>query len=246
MTDDSGPERDVPEEEIEILEVIGLDEDSPAARPRRPRRAGSAQDDAVVVLDDDEARAEGEEERADDDEPPDDDDGDPGAAEAAWSEAQPAAPPLEDPGERAARLAADFEGLRRRVEREREAHERQAAARLIERLLPVLDNFERALGGAQGTPGASFRDGIALIFRQLLDELRKEGLIAVDTVGEPFDPQVHEAVAAEHASELPPHTVVEELQRGYLLHDRLLRPALVKVTLDPDPAGGTAQGSGEP
>jgi len=110
----------------------------------------------------------------------------------------------------------------------------------------VLDNFERALGGSTGTPGASFREGMALVFRQLLEELRKEGLTAVDSVGEPFDPAVHEAVATEQAPELPPHTVVEELQRGYLLHDRLLRPALVKVTLDPDAEGATAEGSEEP
>ena len=69
-------------------------------------------------------------------------------------------------------------------------------------------------------------------FRQLLDELRKEGLRAIDSLGEPFNPNLHEAVATETNPDLPPNTVVEELQRGYLLHDRLLRPALVKVTVD--------------
>ena len=227
MTDDKSLEPEAPDDDIEILEVIGLDEDSPAARPRRPRRGVAAPDDAVVVLED-EARDDADELAV------------PAAAQAVAAPRQ-----VPDEGERVARLTADFEGLRRRVEREREAHERQAAARLIARLLPVLDNFERALGGATGTPAASLRDGMALVFRQLLDELRKEGLTAVDSVGEPFDPTVHEAVAAEHAPELPPHTVVEELQRGYLLHDRLLRPALVKVALDPD-ADGAAAESWEP
>lgn len=241
MTDENDPQPEpADDEEIEILEVIGLDEDSPAARPRRPRRGAPVRDgDEVLSLDDDD---EEQDDRDDlEDEPV-------GAAEAAWGPVPEAGSRAEvpDDGELVARLAADFEALRRRVEREREAHERQAAARLIERLLPVLDNFERALGGAQALPGPRFRDGIALIFRQLLDELRKEGLTAVDTVGEPFDPTLHEAVATEHASDLPPHTVVEELQRGYLLHDRLLRPALVKVTLDSEGDGGARQASGEP
>jgi len=75
----------------------------------------------------------------------------------------------------------------------------------------------------------------------LLDELRKEGLVAVDTVGEQFDPQVHEAVVTTDTSGLPPNTVVEELQRGYLLHGRLLRPALVTVSVDPS---SSAEGAG--
>jgi molecular chaperone GrpE len=228
--DEQRPEQDSPGEDIEILEVIGLDEDSPAARPKRAREGAPVGPDAEVVLLD----ADGAEPHAGDD----DRDRGPGStprAEAALDEA-----------ERLARLAADFEGLRRRVEREREAAERHAAARLIERLLPVLDNFERALGAEPAALGPAFRDGIALIFRQLLEELRREGLAAVDTVGEPFDPEVHEAVLTTRDPDLPPNTVVEELQRGYLLHERLLRPALVKVTLDPDFEDGGAGGRGEP
>ena len=121
------------------------------------------------------------------------------------------------------------------MEREREANERHAAAGLVTRLLPVLDNFERALSSEVPTEeGRAFQEGVALIFRQLLDELRKQGLAAVDSLGQEFDPTVHEAVAMDADSGLPPNTVVEELRRGYLLHDRLLRAAQVKVSLDPD------------
>jgi molecular chaperone GrpE len=113
-------------------------------------------------------------------------------------------------------------------------------------LLPVLDNFERALSTArQAGVDGQLHDGVALIFRQLLDELRREGLEAVDTVGEPFDPAVHEAVATAEDTGLPPHTIVEELQRGYLLQGRLLRPALVRVALAPGETGLSELSGGE-
>jgi len=227
MTDEKKPRPDFEEEEIEILEVIGLDEDSPAARPRPARRDGQrAAADTVVELED--RQAPQGDERVTPDKP------------ASTDLAQQTSE-----SDLAVRLAADFESLKQRVEREREATERHAAARLIERLLPVLDNFERALSASSQPIGPGFREGIALIFRHLLEELRKEGLTAVDTVGEPFDPAVHEAVATTRDCDLPPHTVVEELQRGYLLHQRLLRPALVRVTLDPDPEPGGAGKRGE-
>ena len=81
--------------------------------------------------------------------------------------------------------------------------------------------------------GSSLHQGVQLIFRQILDELRREGLEAIDTVGEPFDPKLHEAVATEEHIDLPHQTIMEELQRGYTLNERLLRPALVKVSTQP-------------
>jgi molecular chaperone GrpE len=96
----------------------------------------------------------------------------------------------------------------------------------------VLDNFERAFSTElPSEDGRAFQQGVALIFRQLLDELRREGLTAVDSLGQPFDPRLHEAVATERMSGLPENTVVEEIRRGYLLHDRLLRPAQVRVAV---------------
>ena len=135
---------------------------------------------------------------------------------------------------RRVRLQADFENYKKRVEKERDADQRHASARVVQNLLPVLDNFERAIASATGDDaGSSFHRGVQLIFRQILDELRREGLEAIDTVGEPFDPELHEAVATEEHSDLPHQTIMEELQRGYTLYSRLLRPALVKVSTKP-------------
>ncbi len=200
---DSKTQPDSPgvDDEIEILEVVGLDE---RVRTAGPGRASGAPAEVVVDLDPQTPRA-----------------ADPGATEMR---------------ERLLRLSADFDNYRRRVEREREAHERQAAAGLISRLLPVLDNFERALAREPGQANDRLFEGVALIFRQLLEELRQEGLVAVDSVGEPFDPALHEAVATTVEQALPPNVVVEELQRGYRLHSRLLRPALVRVTVGPSDA----------
>jgi len=211
------------DDEIEIVEIVGLDEDSPAAKPIRD-------DPALEVAEEDET---GTEFVIDLDDATNDT---PDVVPAVVSA------PLISEGEQLVRLRADFENFKKRVDRTREATERLAAAQLVSRLLPVLDNFERALSAARQSDGdATFQDGIGLIFRQLLDELRKEGLVAVDTVGEQFDPQVHEAVVTTDTSGLPPNTVVEELQRGYLLHGRLLRPALVTVSVDPS---SSAEGAG--
>jgi molecular chaperone GrpE len=217
-------EVDLADEEIEIIEIVGLDEDSPAARPVREEPHVSAPEDEaetdfVVELDDDP-------EAIEEDVRP----------TPAVSEA-----PIASDREQLMRLRADFENFKKRVDRTREATERHAAAQLVSRLLPVLDNFERALSAARQAEGDTvFQDGIGLIFRQMLDELRKEGLTAVDTVGEPFDPEIHEAVATMEGSGLPTNTVVEEMQRGYLLHGRLLRPALVKVSVEPSSSVGGA------
>lgn len=188
------------EDDIEILEVIGLDDDSPFVADTRD--AVEDADEVVLEIDGDAV-------------------GDPARGDKEHSER-----------EQLLRVFAEFENFKKRVEREREAAERQATAGLVLRLLPVLDNFERALGRSPSGPDSTLHDGVALIFRQLLDELRRDGLTAVDSVGETFDPTVHEAVATTADSGIPAQTVVEELQRGYLLHDRLLRPALVKVAID--------------
>lgn len=195
-------------DDIEILEVVALDEDSPAAEARRDEPEAERDE---VTLDFDDAAASG--------------------AQVAGAEDEPSG----DDRDRLIRLQADFENFKKRMEREREANERHATAGLVTRLLPVLDNFERALSSEVPTEeGRAFQEGVALIFLQLLDELRKQGLAAVDSLGQEFDPTVHEAVAMDADSGLPPNTVVEELRRGYLLHDRLLRAAQVKVSLDPD------------
>ncbi len=158
----------------------------------------------------------------------------------------PQAPATEDGDarERHLRLLADFENLRRRAERERIEMARTASLELVRRLLPVLDSLERALA-APATPGSdeAFRGGVALIHHQLCDELRREGLRAVESVGATFDPNVHEAVATDGAADVPVGTVVGELQRGYFFGDRLLRPARVRVrTGEPDGSPGGCGG----
>jgi molecular chaperone GrpE len=136
------------------------------------------------------------------------------------------------------RLQADFAELKK-IDRERFDHFRYATFGLVGRILPVLDNFERAMTAARtGAAHDALIEGITLIHRQLLAELEAEGLRAMECVGEAFDPERHEAVATDPDSPLPPHTVTHVFQTGYYLHDRVLRPAMVRVRVDESEGGG--------
>ncbi|HKR66870.1 MAG TPA: nucleotide exchange factor GrpE, partial [Thermoanaerobaculia bacterium] len=106
---------------------------------------------------------------------------------------------------------------------------RYAVAGVLKDILPVLDNFDRALDHAE--EGDEFHKGVLLIYKQLYDVLQRHGLKAIDESDVPFDPNIHEAVVREESDAVPSHTVVAILQKGYFLHDRLLRPALVKVAV---------------
>ena len=127
------------------------------------------------------------------------------------------------------RTLADFENFRKRNEREKADFFKHALGNVLRDLLPVLDNFDRALEHAEG--GDEFHKGVLLIYKQLFDVLQKHGLKPIDEVGVHFDPNIHEAVIREEDDSVPSHTVVAVLQKGYFLHDRLLRPALVKVAV---------------
>lgn len=129
------------------------------------------------------------------------------------------------------RSRADFENYRRRTEKEKADYYRYALADTLRELLPVLDNFERALDHEMNE---EFKTGVELIYKQLNDTLARAGLTPVEPAGEPFDPMFHEAIARHETSDVEPHRVVDVLQKGYLLHDRLLRPALVRVSVAPD------------
>lgn len=137
------------------------------------------------------------------------------------------------------RSRADFENFRKRTEREKGEYFRYAMADTLRDLLPVLDNFERALEHEGGT--SEFRTGIEMIYRQFADVLGRMGLETIDPAGQPFDPQFHEAVMREENDSVPANTVTDVLQKGYLLRERLLRPAMVKVAVGgparPDGAG---------
>jgi len=142
------------------------------------------------------------------------------------------------------RLMAEFDNAKKRAVREREEHARFASESLIRELLPVLDNFERALQAARGDEGAAaVTAGVELIQRELLRVLEKFGVTAFSSVGAPFDPERHEAVARVPAAGHPEMTVVGETARGYLLNGRVLRPALVTVAMSADRDAG-APGAG--
>jgi molecular chaperone GrpE len=127
------------------------------------------------------------------------------------------------------RTLADFENFRKRADREKSDFFKYALAGLLRELLPVLDNFDRALDHAEG--GDDFHKGVLLIYKQLFDALTKHGLKPIDQANVPFDPKIHEAVVREEDPRVPSHTVIAVLQKGYFLHDRLLRPAMVKVAV---------------
>lgn len=139
---------------------------------------------------------------------------------------------LEDAEERFLRARADYHNLKRRTDEEKEGLRAYLSADLLERLLPVVDNLERAIASASlSRDFDSFLDGIQGIRRQLSDLLEREGVEAIEAVGKPFDPNLHNAVLRDESSDLPENTVVEELQRGYVLGGRVLRAAMVKVAV---------------
>jgi molecular chaperone GrpE len=132
------------------------------------------------------------------------------------------------------RRQAEFENFRKRIDRERLETQAKARADIISELLPVLDNLERALSSTNETNDSAQEGilaGVKLIHRQFYDVLAGLGLKPVIAVGEPFDPHLHEAVTTEINDQLPESTVTAELQRGYKLGDKLLRPAMVKVSV---------------
>jgi molecular chaperone GrpE len=137
--------------------------------------------------------------------------------------------------DKVARRQADFENYRKRMERERQETYGRVVAEVVGHLLPVVDNLRRAVDAeatVQAGESEEFRHflrGVELIAKQLNGVLETLGVESVQTVGQPFDPHIHEAVAAEESDAFEPDTVMEELVRGYRLGDKLLRPAMVKV-----------------
>jgi molecular chaperone GrpE len=130
--------------------------------------------------------------------------------------------------DRLLRKTAEFDNYRKRTDRERQQLAEAAAADLIKDLLPLIDDLERALK-SEIASGAAIHRGVELIHKQLLDTLRKRGVMPIETLGHDFDPHFHEAVTYEPAEGRRDGEVIEEFARGYMLGDRLLRPAMVKV-----------------
>ena len=157
---------------------------------------------------------------------------DPAAALAAiTSERDQLAADKAELQDRFLRGQAEFQNFRKRVERERSELFEYASTEAVRSLLPVLDDFERALKAESSDK--EYVSGIELIYQRLYEGLKKLGLEPMDSKGQPFDPQIHHAVEMVETDEAPDHTVLDEFQRGYNFKGRLLRPAMVKVAVQP-------------
>jgi len=131
------------------------------------------------------------------------------------------------------RLQADFDNYRKRIERDRAAEHQRAVASAIEPVLPVLDDFERALETHRDPGYEKFREGFDLIYRRLWASLHKLGLRRIEARGKAFDPHQHQAVERVESKDHPDGSVIEELAAGYQFHGRVLRPAMVRVAVHP-------------
>ena len=162
------------------------------------------------------------------------------AAAEAYEENEPVGPKtlreaqatIDELNDLLVRQAADLENFRKRSQREKDEARQFANQGLLEKLLPVLDNFEMALVAA-GDADPAIRDGVQMIYGQLLGVLKESGMKPVEAVGEPFDPNLHEAISQQHTDEATEGTVLQQVQRGYKLNDRLVRPARVIVAAAP-------------
>ncbi|PTX64845.1 molecular chaperone GrpE [Melghirimyces profundicolus] len=154
-----------------------------------------------------------------------------GEAEEAKKETAKWKKEAEENEERALRSAADLENFRRRAKKEREELAKYAAVPLVEKLLPVLDNLERALeAGGKSEDAKALHQGVEMVYRQLLQSLEEHGLTPIEAEGLEFNPHEHNAVMEVEAEGVEPGMVVEELQKGYRFKDRVIRPSMVKVS----------------
>ena len=146
------------------------------------------------------------------------------------------------------RTLADVENYKKRMKREQEEAHRYANAEFIKSILPVADNLERALMHGDGdTDVSALIEGVKMVYKQLIDTLGKFNVTQIEAIGKPFDPNFHEAMMQMETGDAPPNTIVAEIAKGYLLHDRLIRPAMVGVAVPPkdDAEEKKEGGSGE-
>ncbi|ADH99871.1 nucleotide exchange factor GrpE [Salisediminibacterium selenitireducens] len=128
------------------------------------------------------------------------------------------------------RVQADFDNFRRRTKIEQETAAKYRSQRLAEELLPAMDNFERAMQVSPESDDAkSLLKGVEMVYNQIGQALEKEGITPIEAVGQPFDPNLHQAIMQVEDDQFDSNTVVEEMQRGYQLKDRVIRPSMVKV-----------------
>jgi molecular chaperone GrpE len=133
--------------------------------------------------------------------------------------------------DRLARLQAEFDNARKRQEREKQEFRDYATGSVVEQFLPVLDNFALALNSTGSAE--QLRTGVELIVKQMDETLRQLQVVVVPTIGQPFDPRVHEALGSVERDDLPDHSIAEEIRKGYRIRERLLRPAMVRIVSNP-------------
>jgi molecular chaperone GrpE len=138
------------------------------------------------------------------------------------------------------RRQADFENFRKRTERDRHEEGRRGVERLILDLIPVLDAFDHALQGHEDPAYEEYRKGVTLIRKQLWDSIARHGVQRIEAAGKMFDPQMHQAIERLESDEYPDGSVVTVFQDGYLFHGRVLRPAIVRVSVHPGEGGNSA------
>ncbi len=131
--------------------------------------------------------------------------------------------------QRLVRLQAEFDNYKKRTLKEREAERKYKSQDLVNELLPAIDNFERALQVEVTGDAKNLVEGITMVYKQLLEALKSQGVETIETEGKEFDPSLHHAVMQVEDESIESNTVVEELQKGYMLKDRVIRPAMVKV-----------------
>ena len=138
------------------------------------------------------------------------------------------------------RSQADFANYRKRIEKERFEDSKRTTARVIEGLIPIIDGFEHALAAHREAEYENYRKGFELIYKQLLDNITKLGVERIDPVGQAFDPHLHQAMDRTETAEEKDGTILQVFQPGYVFHGRVLRPAMVRVAVHPNPASKEA------
>ncbi len=224
-------------EKIDIDHIVG--EDS---------TPGSPEEDGVEIVADEEEAVRGAGEPGGEAPAGGGGEGGEGGGAAGSAELEEARREIESLRDQYIRVRADFENFRKRVERDRAEERARISTAVVSELLPAIDNLDRALERPADDPG--FREGVALIRRQIDETLKRLGVEPIEALGEAFDPIYPEAITAEPREGFAPNTIIEEIRKGYTLGGRVIRPSLVKVAIPPptapaDGSGGTGETDGE-
>ena len=162
--------------------------------------------------------------------------GDANGGELTGNETAKLAADLDDLRQTLLRRQADFDNYKKRMEKERGEDSKRTTARLVESIIPIVDGFEQALAAHREKEYENYRRGFELIYKQLVDNLARLGVERVDPIGKSFDPHAHQAMDRAETTEHEDGTIVQTFQPGYVFHGRVLRPAMVRVAVNPSGA----------